>query len=232
GITFHPVAQVVAEALAGAGADMADPHAFEELLGTSDEARLIWERASAILDESGGVAAAEEVFWGIRKLLETLASRTSLVVVFDGIQWGEPTFLDLVEYLADWSRGVPLLLVCMARPDLLDARPQWSGGKVNASTVLLEPLTDDESATLLGNLLGTPDGAPREVVARVSEAAEGNPLFVEQMLAMLIDRAELVPVDGSWVVRGDLDALDVPPTIHALIAARLDQLGPQERSLL
>ena len=140
------------------------------------------------------------------------------------MHWGEETFLDLVEHLADWSRGAPILLLCMARPELLDVRPSWSGGKLNATTVLLEPLSDDECGQLVANLVGEAELA-EEVGARIAGAAEGNPLFVEEMLSMLIDDGLLVRENGRWTAAGDLTTVPVPPTIQALLAARLDQLG-------
>ena len=96
-----------------------------------------------------GTSPSDETFWAVRKLLEAHAHERPLVVVFDDIQWGEPTFLDLVEHIADLSRDAPILLVCIARPELLDVRPSWAGGKFNATSVLLEPLGDGESAELI-----------------------------------------------------------------------------------
>jgi ATP/maltotriose-dependent transcriptional regulator MalT len=130
--------------------------------------------------------------------------------VFDDIQWGEPTFLDLIEHVADLSRGAPILLLCMARPELLDLRPGWAGGKHNATSVLLEPLPRDAVDELLLALAG-------EVDERIRDAADGNPLFLEEMV-------ELARVSGGDVA--------VPPTIHALLTARLDNLPAEERAVL
>jgi tetratricopeptide (TPR) repeat protein len=134
--------------------------------------------------------------------------------VFDDLHWGEPTFLDLVEHVADLSRGAPILLLCMARPELLDARPAWGGGKLNATTALLEPLAPEETAELVDLLAG---GAEQGLRSRILEAAGGNPLFVEEMVAMAAESG---------------DEVAVPPTIQALLAARLDQLAAAERSVL
>src|SRR5207244_392764 len=125
-----------------------------------------------------------------------LAQEQPLVVVFDDVQWAESTFLDLIEHLSDWSRDAPILLLCVARPDLLDARPAWSGGKLNATTILLEPLSADESDELVANLLGAV--ADEDVRRRVAEAAEGNPLFVEEMLAMLVEDGHVRRDNGAW----------------------------------
>jgi tetratricopeptide (TPR) repeat protein len=139
------------------------------------------------------------------------------VVVFDDIHWAEPTFLDLVEHVADLSRQAPLLLLCLARPELLDRRPGWGGGKLNATTILLEPLSAAETDELLQRLLGDASLAP-DLQRRIRDAAEGNPLFVEEMVALVEDS-------------GDSE-VTVPGTIHALLAARLDQLDPAERGVL
>ena len=152
-----------------------------------------------------------------RKLLEADAAERPVVVVWDDIQWAEPTFLDLIEHIADWSRGASIFVLCVARPELLELRPAWGGGKANATSLLLEPLRIDETSTLIENLLG---GAElRDTTrARILEASAGNPLFVEEMLLML---------------RGNGDSeVVVPPTIHALLQARLDQLGGDERSVI
>jgi predicted ATPase len=161
---------------------------------------------------------ADEGFWAVRTLFEALARRRPLVIVFDDIHWAEPTFLDLVEHIADWTPEVPLLLLCIARPELLDVRPAWGGGKLNATALLLEPLSADESRKLIDNLAGVElDAAAR---ARILDAAEGNPLFVEEMLALAREHA-------------DKDReLEVPRTIQALLAARLDALHEDERTVL
>ncbi|MGQ0670938.1 MAG: ATP-binding protein, partial [Actinomycetota bacterium] len=173
----------------------------------------------------------EETFWAIRRLLEAAARERPVVVVFDDIHWGEPTFLDLVEHIADWSRDAPILLLCMARPDLLDLRAAWGGGKLNVTTISLEPLSEDECDLLIANLLGAADLAPH-AERRIAEAAEGNPLFVEEMLGMLIDDGLLARDDGRWIPTGDLSRVAVPATIQAVLAARLDRLPPGERAAL
>ena len=119
-----------------------------------------------------------------RKLLEADAAERPVVVVWDDIQWAEPTFLDLIEHIADWSRGASIFVLCVARPELLELRPAWGGGKANATSLLLEPLRIDETSTLIDNLLGGAElrDTTRE---RILEASAGNPLFVEEMLLML-----------------------------------------------
>ncbi len=149
-----------------------------------------------------------------RRLLEASAAERPLIVVLDDLQWAEETFLDLVEHIVDWSRGAPLFLLCLARPELLDMRA-WSGGKANASSILLEPL---QEANILDLVDALPGGSSlsSEVRDRIVEAAQGNPLFVEEMVA-----------------RADAgDDTRVPPTIHALLEARLDRLSSEERAVV
>jgi class 3 adenylate cyclase/tetratricopeptide (TPR) repeat protein len=154
-----------------------------------------------------------------RKLLEQAAAKRPLLVVLDDLQWAEPAFLDLVEHVTDLSRGAPIFLLCVARPELLDARPGWGGGKLNSASVLLEPLGQEEAATLVDNLLGATQ-LPVASRRRIVEAADGNPLFVEEMLLML----------DEW--DGAPGEVTVPPTIHALLQARLDLLGEGERAVI
>jgi class 3 adenylate cyclase len=151
-----------------------------------------------------------------RALLERLADEQPLVLVLDDLQWAEPPLLDLVEHVADWSRETPIFLLCVARPDLLDVRPGWSGGKLNATSVLLEPLGDAESATLVDDLL-TGLELEADVRDRILDTAEGNPLFLEEL-------ASLAREAGGGV--------DLPPTIHAVLQARLDTLDERERSVI
>jgi predicted ATPase/class 3 adenylate cyclase len=235
GITFWPVLAVIREA-AGIGESDPPPAVTSKvnaLLEGEESGELVAGRIAQIagLDEAGAGAPSEEIFWAVRRLLEILARRSPLVVVFDDIQWGEPTFLDLIDHLADWSRDAPILLLCIARPDLLDHRSAWGGGKMNATSILLEPLTDDQSVLLIENLLGQARLSD-EVRDRVMEAAEGNPLFVEQMVSMLIDDGLLRRDDGHWVPVENLTQLSVPPTIQALLAARLDRLEGEERAVI
>jgi class 3 adenylate cyclase/tetratricopeptide (TPR) repeat protein len=161
-------------------------------------------------------ANRDEIALQTRRLLEQLARERPVVVVFDDLQWAEPTFLDLLDHVTDLARDAPMLLICVARPELLDHRPGWGGGKLNSTTMLLEALTEEESARLVDNLLLTRIDA--ETKERIATAAEGNPLFLEEMLAMVADGAN-----------GDVT---VPPTIQALLAARLDRLAADERTVV
>jgi class 3 adenylate cyclase/tetratricopeptide (TPR) repeat protein len=216
GITFYPLWEMTRELIG----DSDDPRsAMVKLLADEEGADLIADRIAAALGRSNVPASAEETFWAVRKLFEALARRRPLVVVFEDIHWGEPMLLDMIEHIADWSRDVPVLLLCLARPELLEKRSDWGGGKLNATAILLEPLTEPDSNALIDQLTGDA-GLPDAARLRVAEASEGNPLFVEQMLALL---AEDEGLEGG---------LAIPPTIQALLAARLDRLSGEERAVI
>ena len=168
-----------------------------------DEAAAVAIRS--VLGETEAGASAEEIAWAFRKTLEQAAAERPLVVVFDDIQWGEETFRDLIEHVALLSSGASVLLLCMARPELTERHPAWP------VTLRLEPLGDDDVEELIA------ERAPEQLRERIARAAGGNPLFIEEMLAMAGE------ADGEVVV---------PPTLQALLAARLDQLEPAERSVL
>src|SRR5215208_7109597 len=165
------------------------------------------------------------------ELLEGLAAQQPLVVTIDDIHWAEPTLLDLLEYLVDWIRDLPVVLMCLTRPELVEVRGTWVAPRRNASVVTLPPLSGVAIEGLIANLLkgGTLVDDARE---RIADAAEGNPLFVEETLGMLVDDGLLARRDGSWEVAGDVSALSIPPTIHALLSARLDRLDDEERAVI
>ena len=202
GITYWPVVEIVKQ--------LRPPSE----LGLEPEAVATIER---LLGEDEDVTSSDEIPWAVRKLLERAAQASPVVAVFDDIHWGEPTFLELVEHVADLSREAPLLLLCLARPELLDKRQGWGGGKLNATTLLLEPLSAAETDELVERLIGDSALEP-DLHERIRDAAEGNPLFVEEMIALVEDSS-----DGE---------VAVPGTIQALLAARLDQLEPAERGVL
>ncbi|MCI0633635.1 MAG: AAA family ATPase [Actinobacteria bacterium] len=233
GITFFPLAEVVETAASITRDDdlTTARSKVAALLEGADDADRILSLVGSLLAWGGESGASEEAFWGVRKLLEHLASERPVVVVFDDIHWAEPTFLDLIEHLADWTRDAALVLLCVARPELLEVRTDWGGGKLNATTILLEPLPDDEASQLVDNLLGRAD-IPAVARGRILEASEGNPLFVEEMLGMLIDDGLLRFEDGSWRPVEDLANVTVPPTIQLLLAARLDRLDAEERGVI
>jgi class 3 adenylate cyclase/tetratricopeptide (TPR) repeat protein len=233
GITYWPLAEALKEAAGLLETEMhADAQAkLAALVGGSEDADVIGRHAAVLLGLAEGDASTEEGFWAVRKLLESRAQQRPLVLVFDDLHWAEPTFLDLVEHLSDWTRDAPILLLCMARPEFLDARPGWAGGKLNATSVLLEPLAQDECEVLTDELLGAA-GLEPPARARIAEAADGNPLFVEELVAMLVEEGVLERRNGSWAATRELAELDIPPTVSALLAARLDRLHAGERDVL
>ncbi|HEY3051093.1 MAG TPA: AAA family ATPase [Gaiellaceae bacterium] len=219
GITYFPLREAVKAAVG-----IADTDTAEEAIGklsasladaeTGDLARQVAEMIG--LETDRGVSEGPTA---VRALLEAWGRTKPLVVVFDDVHCGEPAFLDLVEHVANWARDAPILLVCLARPELLEARPGWGGGKPNATSILLEGLSEEESHQLIDNL--APD-APLDEGARVRivEAADGNPLFVEEMLALVLDKGA---TEGEF---------EVPAAINALLTARLDQLEDKVRSTI
>jgi DNA-binding SARP family transcriptional activator/class 3 adenylate cyclase len=237
GITFWPLLEALKEAVGFGDGDSPETvvQKLVSVLGDSPDSDLAAYNVAALIgfgdDTSASAAAGEDGFAATRTLVEALAHDRSFVLVLDDIHWGETTFLDLVEYLADSLRDSPVLLICLARPELLDIRRGWGGGKVNATSVLLEPLSDDECERLIENLVGGTNLA-EQVAGRITEAAEGNPLFVEEMLSMLIDDGLLVRSKGHWAATAQLASAPVPPTIQALLAARLDQLEEEERLVI
>ena len=233
GITFWPVAEVVRGAAGLQDFDQSEAveRKIADLLAGDEYAAAIANRLAQVIGVASGSAPPEEAQWAVRRLLEILGAREPVVVVFDDIHWGEPAFLDLIDQVADTARDAPIVLVCTARPEFLDSRAGWAGGKMNATSILLEPLSDAQSESLISHLLGATDLAD-DVRTRIVQAAEGNPLFVEQMLAMLIDDGLVHSVDGHWVATSDQLDVTVPPTIAALLSARLDRLSSEERDLI
>ena len=233
GITYWPLVEIVKDAARITEHDPPDEAVdrIRALMPEEEQADLIASRVAEAVGVIEGTVPAEEIAWATRKLFESLARDRPLVVVFDDIHWAEPTLLDLAEHVADWSRDAPILLLCVARQELLDLRPAWGGGKLNATSIQLEPLTDEQSSALVANLLASEE-LDEAIRARITEASEGNPLFVEQMVSMLIDDGFLERSGDRWVARGRLEDVTVPPSIHALMAARLDRLGAEERAAL
>jgi class 3 adenylate cyclase/tetratricopeptide (TPR) repeat protein len=232
GITFYAIGEIVQQAAGIAETD--DPAtAIAKLSALLTDA----EDGDRIARLVGGMfgwadpSTAEDASWAMRKLFEHVARERPVVLVIDDIHWAEPLLLDLIEYLADWTRDAMLLLLCVARPELLEIRSGWGGGKLNATAILLEPLGSDEAGVLLENLTGGAN-LPKAAHDRILAAAEGNPLFVEEMLGMLIDDGLLRREEGGWRAASDLADLTVPPTIQLLLAARLDRLEAEERAVI
>jgi class 3 adenylate cyclase/tetratricopeptide (TPR) repeat protein len=230
GITFWPLAEAVR--LAAEIRDDDPPAvARAKLEALAEEGGdPVVERVASAIGLSTEQFPIKELFWGVRTLLEALARRQPLVVLFDDIHWAEPTLLDLIEHLVDSVRDAPILLLCPARHELLELRPAWAE-QAGAARVALEPLTAADMAQIVENLLGRA-GIAQDARTHILGAAEGNPLFVEQVLSMLIDDGHLRFEDGYWAAASDLADVSVPPTIEALLASRIDRLGPEERAVV
>jgi predicted ATPase/class 3 adenylate cyclase len=231
GITYWPLAEIVREITRAEGWDPAASAIAARLAG-KEKAELIVERLGNALGLGGaGGATSEETFWAVRNLFEALARDGPLVIVIDDLHWAESTFLDLIEHVAKFSRDFPILLVCIARPELLDKRPGWGSDTLKATSIFLEPLSGAECRELITNLL---DRVPLPAAAesKIAGAAEGNPLFAEEFVAMLVDDALLTREGDHWVASSNLSDLPIPATIHALLAARLEGLPADERAIL
>jgi class 3 adenylate cyclase/tetratricopeptide (TPR) repeat protein len=210
GITYSPVVSMVRQLLDPEGGCAA----AAELMNRD---QMVAAAIEVLLGEQAAVTSPAEIAWAVRRLFESAADLVPLIVVFDDLHWGEPALLDLIEHIADFSRGTAIFAVCLARPELLDRRPGWGGGKLNAAKLLLEPLKPADAAALIDKLVPA-GGLEPQLRERVQATAAGNPLFVEEMLMLIAEShsADLV----------------IPPTIQVLLAARLDQLQPEERTVL
>jgi len=186
---------------------------------------------AGMADGQGAISdQRDEAFSAWRLLLESLGEEAPLVLVFEDLHWADDDLLDFVDHLADWVTTVPLLVVGTARPELLERRPGWGGGKRNAAVLSLSPLREAETAELLAKLL---DQAllPADVQSRVLQRAGGNPLYAQEFVRMLQDRGILVATAGGWQLVSD-EELPVPETVQAMIAARLDALPEAEKELI
>ena len=235
GITYWPIAEMVRE-LAGVGAEATAQEARARLDQVSPDADVA-DRLARIVGaaevSAGAVEGADrEIAWGFRRLVEhVIDARGPLLLVFEDIHWAEPALLDLIEYVVTWTRDAPLLVVCSSRAELLDTRPAWGSGRMEASRIHLEPLTEEESRSLLGALL-TVDDLPAELRQRVLDRAEGNPLFVEEVVRMLIEEGMVERQGDHWVAKREAAEVRVPDSVEALIRARLDTLPTGERGTL
>jgi class 3 adenylate cyclase/ketosteroid isomerase-like protein len=205
--------------------------ALQELVADLDDG----DRVADLLASFLGAAPArstEEAFLAVRRLVEAAGRRRPLVVVVDDIQWAEPLFLDLLEHLADWVRDAPAMLVGLARPELRELRPSLAEESRTLSAAIgLEGLDAAATAELAARLVGA-ESLPPELVARLPASTEGNPLFVRELMRMLVDDGVIEEADGGWQLTIDVDAVEVPSTIQSLLAARLDRMPADERRVV
>jgi class 3 adenylate cyclase/tetratricopeptide (TPR) repeat protein len=240
GITFWALGQIV-KAQAGVLESDSSEKASEKLTAAvrnvvEDASERDWfgARLAPLVGagalEAAGAVEQSQLFTAWRRFLEAIAAKEPLVVVFEDLHWADDAMLQFVEHLVEWSTGVPLLVICTARPELYERRPGWGGGKRNSTTVSLSPLTTEETARLLGALLAQAV-LPAETQAALLERAGGNPLYAEEFVRMLGDRG-ILERRGPVVRIAAGAEIPVPETIQALIAARLDTLSPEWKSLL
>ncbi len=174
-------------------------------------------------------ADRESLFAAWRVFFERIAEKGVVVLVFEDLQWADDGLLDFIDHVLEWSRDRPIYLIILARPELLDRRADWGAGRRNFTSLVLEPL---EPALMRELLAGLVPGLPEPVVERVLERAEGIPLYAVETVRMLLSEGLVALEDGAYRPTGDLSELSVPPSLHALIASRLDGLDPADRSLL
>jgi class 3 adenylate cyclase/tetratricopeptide (TPR) repeat protein len=239
GVTFWPVTEMLHTAAAVSATDTRDEvtakiraavlRAFGD--GESD-ADAVARRLAVLV---GSMTAQEaipdvqasnipaELRWAVRRYVERRAD-DGIVVVFEDLQWAEAGLLDLIEHLAEWTRA-RVLVVCLARPELLDVRPAWGGGRTNAAALTLDPLSYEQTRTLIGGLLGIPH-PPTDLVDDICPRSDGNPLYVEEFLRTMIETARIAHVEGEWLVTRGLPQMSAPPTLQGLMAARLDRVPP------
>ena len=233
GITYWALGEILRAATGVEETD--DPDAVRAKVAARLDADADAVRIAGILSSVLGVssepASAEDITWAVRRSFAVLAADRPLVVLVEDVHWAEPALLDMLEAIVDWSRDAPILLLCPARPELLEARPDWGEDRPNAWIIRLEPLDASNASALVEVLPGGP-ALPGPLRARILEAAEGNPLFVEEFLAMLVDAGHLVrEAEGTWAAVPDIDEVAVPRSISLLMAARLDSLDAGDRTV-
>jgi len=225
GVTFAPLVELLSQAAGQASGEAEGvAAALRERLAAQPDGPAVGDRLAQVLGV--GEALASDASWAVRRLLEVLASERPLVVVLEDVHWAETPMLDLADAVVERVHG-PVVFLCLARPELLEQRPTWAAGKPRAITTTLPPLTPEDARLVAEHLLGP--HAPILVVDRVCDTAEGNPLYLEQLTAMLADQGLLA--NGRWVGSGDAD-VEIPVTLQALLAARLDRLDPVPRLIL
>ncbi len=203
---------------------------LDEHVLDSEERRFVEPRLAQLL----GLGEQEtrdrqDLFAAWRLFFERLAETYPTVLVFEDMQWADASLLDFVEYLLEWSRNHPLFVVTLARPDLLERRPTWGAGHRNFTSLYLEPLSEQAMEELL---VGLVPGLPSSLRGQILARAEGVPLYAVETVRMLLDRGLLVEDGAAYKVVGEVETLEVPETLHALVAARLDGLSPEERRLV
>jgi class 3 adenylate cyclase/predicted ATPase len=179
--------------------------------------------------EEGAASEPRDLYAAWRFFFEQMAADRLTVLVFEDMQWADSGLLDFVEYLLEWSRNSPILIVTLARPEISDRRPGWGAGKRGLTSLFLEPLSPEAMTQLLDGIV---PGLPDDLSRRIRDRAAGIPLYAVETVRMLLDRGLLVERDGAYHATASLESLEVPESLHALIAARLDSLAEAERRVL
>ena len=201
-----------------------------EFVSEPEQRRWVEEALASLLGLAGAPGGdREELFSAWRTFFERIAERGPTVLVFEDLQWADPGLIDFIESIVEWSRTRAIFVLTLSRPELLQRRPTWGAGQRSFTALHLEPLAPEAMAALLRGFVA---GLPDAVVEQVLQRAEGVPLYAVETIRMLVDRGQLADRDGVLTVTGTLGALEIPDTLHALIASRLDGVSPVERSLL
>ena len=236
GITFAPLAEMVrrrARISEGTESEVARRQlaaTLVELVPDAVERRWIEPRLATLLSPGSDVEfERDELFAAWRRFFENVAAWAPTVLIFEDLQWADPALLDFIDHLAMWSRSHPILIVTLARPELLDRRPTWGVGHRSFTAIQLEALPDSQMAKLL---LGLAPGLPAEAVRRIIERAGGVPLYGVEVLRMLVDRGAGDAPDPGAELLGTLKELQIPDSLRSLVSARIDALPPAERSML
>ena len=236
GITFAPIAEMVRRrARISEGTDT--EVARRQLAATldefvPDEVERLWiePRLATLLDPGSHVAfERDELFAAWRRFFERVSEWAPVLLIFEDLQWADPALLDFIDHLATWSRTHPILIVTLARPELLDRRPTWGAGHHSFTAIQLEPLRDEQMAELL---LGLGPDLPKGVVRRIVDRAGGVPLYGVEVLRMLVDRGQARAGDGGFELLETADQMQIPETLRSLVSARIDALPPVERTML
>ncbi|MGB9112534.1 MAG: AAA family ATPase, partial [Acidimicrobiales bacterium] len=236
GVTFWALAEMVRMRARVSEDD--EPASAREKLGQTiaefvvdpEERGWIAPRLSHLLGLAEAPSGArDETFAAWRRFFESVAEKAPVVMVFEDLQWADSGLIDFIESLLEWSRSQPILVVALSRPELYDRRPNWGAGQRTFTSLHLEPLAED---AMHGLLVGLIPGLPGRVAERILERAEGVPLFAVEIVRMLAGKGLLVEADGAYEVAGELSDVELPDSLHALIASRLDALPPEERGLI
>jgi predicted ATPase len=236
GVTYWALAEMVRGRCGMVEAE--DPaQALDKLKATTadyipdpDERAWVEPRLAHLLGLAERTAAEpEDLFSAWRLFFERLADRNPVIMVFEDMQWADGSLLDFVDYLQNWSRSHPIFVMAMARPEVSERHPQWGAARRGTTALHLEPLSDEDIRRLLQGLV---PGLPEQVERQILDRAEGVPLYAVETVRMLLDRGLLAQEGSAYRLTGPVETLEVPETLHALIAARLDGLDPKERAIL